>query len=66
MFRRIEEVPLRGFRCTDRPVGIADILFAGELTFGVCVIPVSYTHLDVYKRQPLRRSARQRGGYDVC
>ena len=40
MFRRIEEVPLRGFHFTDRPVGIADILFAGELTFGVCVIRI--------------------------
>ena len=40
MFRRIEEVPLRRFHFTDRPVGIADILFAGELTFGVCVIRI--------------------------
>ena len=40
MFRRIEEVPLRRFHFTDRPVGIADILFAGELTFGVCVIHI--------------------------
>ena len=40
MFRRIEEVPLRWFHFTDRPVGIADILFAGELTIGVCVIHI--------------------------
>ena len=30
------------------------ILERGDLHHGIFVIPVSYTHLDVYKRQPLK------------
>ena len=40
VLRRIKEVPLRRFHFTDRPVGIADILFAGEPAIGVCVIHI--------------------------
>ena len=29
----------------------ADIAFKADLLEGICVTPVSYTHLDVYKRQ---------------
>ena len=34
------------------------LLRAGAFSYGVTMCPVSYTHLDVYKRQPLFLSAR--------
>ena len=35
-------------------VAIQCVLIAGSLSFGVFPLSVSYTHLDVYKRQLLR------------
>ena len=35
-------------------------LFAAILVLAIMILPVSYTHLDVYKRQPFYRPSRNR------
>ena len=35
-----------------KPVGRLGTAWSGDIALVTCLIPVSYTHLDVYKRQP--------------
>ena len=51
-----EEIVTRSFLLDNKPDGIINIVDATNIE------PVSYTHLDVYKRQTYRRTFRRNGG----
>ena len=51
---------LQSFRSNLLTISVMIALLVTGLSIMLSRMPVSYTHLDVYKRQPLRRHQRRR------